>query len=118
MLRDSDEFKSSGTSKILREKNSRFFLGRAAEELHELVGVIDGSHRHSDDFEKDFILESSQVFYWLALAAVVDKRNFEEFEEELKAKLVELEKFHETNGIEFKKVFEKDLRECEKKGYL
>lgn len=118
MLRDSDKFKHSGTSKMLREKNSQFFRARAVEEFTELVGVVDGSHRHSDDFEKDFVLESSQVFYWLALAVVVQNKSFEELEKEFAGELARLEKLHAENKIPLLKIFEKDLEECKKKGYL
>jgi hypothetical protein len=116
-LRDGD-FLNSGTVKILKEKNSEFFQKRAAEEFTELTGVIDGSHRHSDDFEKDFLLESSQVFYWLALAAIVEHKSFEKFENEFGSELEKLEKLHLENRVELGKVFEEDLKECEEKGYL
>ncbi|MBU1089604.1 hypothetical protein KKF38_02320 [Patescibacteria group bacterium] len=118
MLKNSNEFPNSGTSKMLREKDARFFRTRADDEFRELVGVVDGCHRHSDDFEKDFVLESSQVFYWLALAAVVQKKSFAEFEKMFDPEISRLEKLHAENKIPIAKVFEKDLRECEEKGYL
>lgn len=116
-LRDGD-FPESGTFKMLQKENTDFFRARADEEFTELAGVIDGSHRHSDDFEKDFLLESSQVFYWLALAAVVERKSFAEFEKEFAEDLDKLEKLHVENGISLVKVFEKDLAECREKGYL
>ncbi|MCF7846343.1 MAG: hypothetical protein K9L85_03835 [Candidatus Peribacteraceae bacterium] len=116
-LRDGD-FPESGTSQILKSKDADFFLQRADEEFTELAGVIDGSHRHSDDFETDFLLESSQVFYWLALAAVAQRKSFSEFLRDSAAMLDQLEKLHTENKIPFSKVFEKDLQECEEKGYL
>ncbi len=118
MLRDSDEFENSGTSKILREKDSQFFLTRAEDEFAELSGVISGEHSHSGNLEEDFVLESSQVFYWLALAAIVENKSFAEFESESKEDLSKLEKLHTDNSIPFQKVFKKDLNECEEKGYL
>ncbi len=118
MLKNSNEFPNSGTSKMLCEKDSEFFRVRVVEEFVELAGVVDGSHRHSDDFEKDFVLESSQVFYWLALAAIVDKKSFEEFEKEFEVDLAKLEKLHAENKIPLQKIFEKDLKECEEKGYF
>ncbi|MFH1546735.1 MAG: hypothetical protein ABIE14_05155 [Patescibacteria group bacterium] len=116
-LRDGD-FPDSGTAKILRKENAEFFRKRAEEEFTELAGVVDGSHRHSDDFKKDFVLESSQVFYWLALAAVVQKKSFSEFEKMFAPEISRLEKLHAENSIPISKVFEKDLKECEEKGYL
>lgn len=116
-LRDGD-FPNSGTTKILKEKDSEFFQKRAEEEFTELAGVVDGSHRHSDDFEKDLLLESSQVFYWLALAAIVEHKSFEEFEKIFASEIFRLEKIHADKKIPLIKTFEKDLKECEEKGYL
>lgn len=116
-LRDGN-FSNSNTAKMLREKSAQFFLRRAEEEFAELVGVVDGSHRHSDDSEQDFLLESSQVFYWLALASIVQKKSFAEFLENSGAEISRLEKIHSENKIPFSKIFEKDLQECREKGYL
>ncbi|MFH0834260.1 MAG: hypothetical protein V2A63_02640 [Patescibacteria group bacterium] len=118
LLRDSGKFPESGTAKMLREKNSTFFQQRAEEEFAELAGVVDGSHRHSDDFEQDFLLESSQVFYWLALASVVDKKSFAGFLENSAIAISRLEAIHAENKIPFSKIFEKDLAECRAKGYI
>jgi len=118
MLRDSSDFPKSGTAKILKEKDAEFFRKRAEEEFAELVGCISGEHRHSDNFEQDFLLESSQVFYWLALAGVVERKSFEELEVEFAKDLVKLEKLHAENDISLGGIFEKDLKECGKKGYL
>jgi len=111
-------FPDSGTAKILREKDSAFFRGRVEEEFIELSGVVSGVHRHSDDFKKDFVLESSQTFYWLALAAIVQKKSFDEFTQIFASEIFRLEKFHTENKIPISKIFEKDLRECQEKGYL
>ncbi|MFH0834604.1 MAG: hypothetical protein V2A63_04460 [Patescibacteria group bacterium] len=116
-LRDGN-FPNSGTAKILRKENSEFFRKRATEEFAELAGVVDGNHRHSDDFEKDFLLESSQVFYWLALAAIVGEKSFGEFEKMFAPEISRLEKLHTENKIPIAKVFEKDLTKCQQKNYL
>jgi phosphoribosyl-AMP cyclohydrolase len=42
---------------------------RIADELRELAGVLDGTHRHGAP-AADSQLEGTQVLYWLALAAV------------------------------------------------
>src|SRR5262249_13363201 len=42
---------------------------RIADELRELAGVLDGTHRH-ESLAADLLLEGSQVLYWLAVAAV------------------------------------------------
>lgn len=117
-LRDSNQFLESGTSKMLREKDAEFFQKRAEQELSELTGVVDGSHRHSDDFEQDFLLESSQVFYWLALAAIVQQKSFPEFLAISQTEISRLEKLHAENKIPFSKIFEKDLADCRAKGYF
>ena len=118
MLRDSSDFPESGTHKLLQEKDADFFSERTAEEFKELEGCADGSHRHSDDFETDFLLESSQVFYWLALAFVAQQKSFEEFLTEAADALERLEKLHAENNIPIQKIFEKDLADCKEKGYI
>lgn len=67
-LRDHDLSSESSTSRRLREPDQDF-RGRITDELHELSGVLDGSHRHSDE-QKDLILEASQVIYWVLLEAL------------------------------------------------
>jgi phosphoribosyl-AMP cyclohydrolase len=42
---------------------------RIADELRELAGVLDGTHRHQS-LAADIVLEASQVLYWIALGAV------------------------------------------------
>jgi phosphoribosyl-AMP cyclohydrolase len=69
-LRDNDLTRESATSRRLRESDQDFRV-RIADELHELAGVLDGLHRHSDR-ESDLLLESSQVMYWLLLQALRD----------------------------------------------
>jgi phosphoribosyl-AMP cyclohydrolase len=57
----------SPTSKLLRSDASGIPM-RVADELEELAGALDGSHRHGS-LEDDLLLEGSQSLYWLALAA-------------------------------------------------
>jgi hypothetical protein len=119
MLRDrGDEFHDSGTAKMLREKSEGYFFDRSFYEYMELQGVIGGFHSHSGDFEEDFILESSQTFYWVALMGVVKKKSFEQFLKKYDKKINILAKLHLDNKIPFCKIFEKDLKECEEKGYI
>ena len=67
-LRDHDLTVESATSRRLREPGHDF-RSRIADELHELAGVLDGSHQHSDG-ASDLLLESSQVIYWVLLLAL------------------------------------------------
>jgi phosphoribosyl-AMP cyclohydrolase len=67
-LRDHDLTDESATSRRLRELHQDF-QSRIADELHELAGVLDESHRHSDR-ESDVLLESSQVIYWVLVQAL------------------------------------------------
>jgi phosphoribosyl-AMP cyclohydrolase len=66
-LRDHDLASESSTSGRLRSGED--VSGRVADELVELAGVLDGTHRH-DTPERDVALEGGQVMYWLALSAV------------------------------------------------
>jgi phosphoribosyl-AMP cyclohydrolase len=67
-LRETDLETVSGTSRRLRQ--SADDIGpRIADELRELAGVLDGTHRHADP-KCDLRLEASQVLYWVVLAAV------------------------------------------------
>ncbi len=67
-LRDNDLASVSGTSARLSamEDTTR---GRLADELVELAGALDGSHRHAG-FAEDVLLESTQVLYWTTLVAL------------------------------------------------
>lgn len=67
-LRDTDLADQSGTSKRLRAEGDDN-TPRIADELRELAGVLDGSHRH-DSIEADLKLESGQVLYWVACSGV------------------------------------------------
>lgn len=67
-LRDTDLSTLSRTSSLLRQPHADV-SGRIADELRELAGVLDGSHRH-DGLEADLLLEGSQVLYWVTVAAL------------------------------------------------
>ena len=69
-LRDHELTDKSSTSRRLHEPSQNFRF-RIAGELQELAGVLDGSHRHSDQ-DSDLLLESSQVIYWVLLQALRD----------------------------------------------
>jgi len=74
MLRDDDFSEKSGTSRILRAVEDRI-TDRIVDELWELAGVLDGTHRHAEEAEgigADVRLEGGQVLYWLALRCIRD----------------------------------------------
>lgn len=62
-LRDHDLTGESATSRLLRAPDPLLLRARLADELDELAGVADGSHRHRG-WPDDVILEGSQVCYW------------------------------------------------------
>lgn len=67
-LRDNDLVESSATSARLRAPDAR--VGeRVGDELRELAGVLDGSHRHAG-LRDDVLLEGTQVLYWVVLSAL------------------------------------------------
>lgn len=67
-LRDHDLSDKSSTSRHLRAETSDHSQ-RIADELRELVGVLDGSHRHTS-MQADLRLEARQVLYWTVCASV------------------------------------------------
>jgi phosphoribosyl-AMP cyclohydrolase len=67
-LRDHDLASESRTSALLRDP-SALIAPRIADELRELAGVLDGSHRHAS-LAADIRLEGSQILYWITLAAL------------------------------------------------
>lgn len=67
-LRDNDLTELSGTSQRLRDTGIPL-IPRLADELHELAGVLDGTHSHHG-LVGDVILEGSQTVYWTTLIAV------------------------------------------------
>ncbi|HWV35840.1 MAG TPA: phosphoribosyl-AMP cyclohydrolase [Thermomicrobiales bacterium] len=71
-LRDHDLTTESGTSRMLRAETDAI-TPRIVDELQELAGVLDGTHRHQDE-ASDAALEGGQVCYWLALRNVRDRQ--------------------------------------------
>lgn len=67
-LRDHDLSEQSSTSRRLHAATNEH-LQRLADELRELAGVLEGTHRHTTT-EDDLRLEAGQVLYWLACAGV------------------------------------------------
>lgn len=65
-LRDHDLDSKSGTSARLRSATDES-TPRIADELRELAGVLDGTHRHRS-MREDLMLEAGQVLYWVACA--------------------------------------------------
>lgn len=120
LFRDSDQFAASSTAQKLRTWDASQFLARATEEWGELTGCIAGTHRHSDSFEDDFLLESGQVYYWLMCAAVVAKKSFFEFTTDFffAQEIVKLTDAYAEAGIPFEKMLETELQHCREKGYL
>ena len=66
-LRDHDLTAESGTSRRLRSDRDES-TPRVADELRELAGVLDGTHRHGT-VEEDLELEGGQVLYWIACSS-------------------------------------------------
>ena len=58
----------SSTSKRLRSRDAGS-QARLGDELRELAGVLEGTHRH-DDLASDLLLEGSQSLYWAIVTAV------------------------------------------------
>ncbi|WP_376795665.1 phosphoribosyl-AMP cyclohydrolase [Thermogemmatispora sp.] len=77
-LRDHDLSEQSHTSRLLQEHNPAYLLGRLADELQELAGVLQGTHRHQG-LQADTILEGSQVGYWLMLLAATYRLQYDDF---------------------------------------
>ena len=67
-LRANDLSAESRTSSLLRQPDDQV-TDRVADELDELAGAIDGTHRHVDR-RSDIVLEAGQVLYWLILACI------------------------------------------------
>ncbi len=69
-LKSHDLEASSGTSRLLRSSADRV-TARICDELRELAGALDGTHRHVD-LTSDVELEGGQVCYWVALRCIRD----------------------------------------------
>lgn len=78
-LRDEDFSRKSGTSRMFRDGTDGI-TARIADELRELAGVLDATHRHSDEpggQRADVRLEGGQVLYWIALRCIQDRLTWE-----------------------------------------
>ncbi len=67
-LADIDHTGHSGTSRLLHAVDDHV-TPRLRDELQELAGALDGSHRHHD-LTADVALEGGQVCYWTALLCI------------------------------------------------
>ena len=67
-LRENDLTAESGTSRLLHSPGTGA-LERIQDEMLELAGVMDGSHRHGDA-ESDLLLEGSQCCYWIVITSL------------------------------------------------
>jgi phosphoribosyl-AMP cyclohydrolase len=68
-LRDQPNIPNSGTSRLLHGDGPDP-LARLREEWSELLGVLDGTHRHTS-YAEDALLEAYQVLYWTAVHQVM-----------------------------------------------
>lgn len=114
-LRDNN-IEKSYTSKMLREKNVEFFEQRMHEEFKELEGVIKGEHVHSGDTVQDIILEGTQVWYWIALQYVSQKKEWQHVRDS--AALKRLRLVVEAEGVSLDRLLWEDVRQMEGKGYI
>ncbi len=74
-LRDGDFTGESRTSRMLHA-NEDLITERIGDELRELAGVLDGTHRHATSASglvDDLLLEGGQVLYWLALRCIRER---------------------------------------------
>ncbi len=73
--------KIPGTVNLLLKGDAAKLLAKWGEEMHELCGVLDGSH---DD---PFTMESTQTYYWASLYAVTLDSHWEDlrFDEQFRA---------------------------------
>ncbi len=78
-LRDHDLTAQSGTSKRLRKGDTASLRLRLTEELHELRGVVEGTHFH-EGFAQDLVLEGYEVLYWAFLTALAQNITYAELD--------------------------------------
>ena len=81
MLRDQELESQSSTSHRLRSPKDEN-TPRIADELRELAGVLDGSHRHQS-LDEDVRLEAGQVLYWIAASAVYHRLSWDDVRPDL-----------------------------------
>lgn len=115
-LQKTPKFPQSQTARLLKTQPPPFFQKRAQEEFQELRDCVAGTHRHSADFQADFLLESSQVFYWLALRAIRAGNTFAKFWS--CQKIQELQDLHQKTKIKLTTMLQKEIQQCREKGYL
>lgn len=75
-LAANDHAAVSRTSRLLHDGDDEV-TPRLLDELEELAGVLDGSHRHQDP-GTDVTLEGGQVCYWTVLRCVRDGQSWED----------------------------------------
>ena len=66
--------KVSGTVKLMLKGDAQWLLERWGEEMHEVCGVLDGTH---DD---PYIMEATQTFYWASCFAAVRGASWEDID--------------------------------------
>jgi hypothetical protein len=76
-LRDADLTGESSTARLLHAPDRVHLRARLADELAELAGAADGTHKHKG-LPDDAILEASQVCYWTFLIAVTARLPYDE----------------------------------------
>lgn len=64
--------KIPGTVSLLLKRDPLKLLARWQEEMHELCGVLDGSH------EDSYLMEATQTWYWGSLFSVVQGATWED----------------------------------------
>jgi hypothetical protein len=64
----------SGTVALLKARDGATLLRRYGEEMAELCGVLDGTHRDS------YLMEATQTFYWASCFAAVRGASWEALE--------------------------------------
>jgi hypothetical protein len=76
-LRDTDLTAESSTARLLHAPDPAHLRARLADELAELAGAADGTHRHRG-LPGDAILEASQVCYWTFLIGVAARLPYDD----------------------------------------
>ena len=69
-LADHDLGDVSGTSRMLHLMAPEYPSARVMDELEEVAGVVQGTHRHASPVE-DVMLETGQALYWIITTAIL-----------------------------------------------
>lgn len=85
--------KVSGTVTMLLKGDAAKLLTRFGEEMHEIAGVLDGTH---DD---PYILESTQTFYWASLFAAVKGVTWDDIDFEAQRDAAAKARIEDGNGL-------------------